>query len=203
MTDCPASNAFLLGSRKNVCSNSYKSGEVLDMKAGYLYIGLLLFSLLAGCANTRGLSEAEQKAAIEKYPYRGWSNLQPDDGVGTVTAKVVIRVLLCPLTFGLSEVVLWEGRNETFSKYSKYLYYNGFVGKDKSYLMLREGAPTRICPDGSGGEICVYEKTFTTGGYIYTSGNNVYSTPYRLHKNIKEFYFNKNNACYFWKVRTE
>ncbi len=173
------------------------------MKAGYFCIGLLLFSLLAGCANTRGLSEDEQKAAIEKYPYNEWANLRPDDGGCAITAKVFVRVLLGALTFGLTEDVFLEDRNATFLKYSKYLYYNGFLGKDKSHLMLNEGAPTRICPDGSGGEICIYERTFTTGGHVYTSGNNVYSTPYRTHKNIKEFFFNKDNVCYHWKVRTE
>ena len=84
----------------------------------------IIFS--AGCADTRGLSEDEQKAAIEKYPYNEWANLRPDDGAGAITAKVLVRILVCPLTFGLTEAGLLEDRNTTFLKYTNYLYYNVF-----------------------------------------------------------------------------
>ena len=175
------------------------------MKKISLFLGL--FSLiLAGCANTQGLTEDEQREAAIKYPMM-WANLQPDDGGVAVTAKIITRVLLFPLTIGLSELEFLEDRNKTFSQYADYLntkyYYDGFLGKNKSHALMQLGAPTRTCPDGNGGEICVYERTYSTGGEIYTIGDRVYSNPYRIHKKIKELYFDKNNLCYHWRVRTE
>ena len=117
------------------------------MKKISLFLGL--FSLiLAGCANTQGLTEDEQREAAIKYPMM-WANLQPDDGGVAVTAKIITRVLLFPLTIGLSELEFLEDRNKTFSQYADYLntkyYYDGFLGKNKSHALMQLGAPTRTC----------------------------------------------------------
>lgn len=176
------------------------------MRIVFGFIGLALAIHLFGCANTHGLTETEQREAIDMYPMT-WANLRPDDGGGAITAKIFVRVLFCPLTIGISEIGLWEDRNKTYLKYADYLavkrYHDSFLGKNKTHLIRSEGAPTRSYPGGDGGEILIYERNYTTGGEIYYDGRNVYSNPYRQHKKIREFYFGKDNVCYHWKIRTE
>ena len=176
------------------------------MRKVFGFICLALVLHLSGCANTQGLTETEQRDAIKKYPMT-WANLQPDDGCGAITAKVLVRVLLCPLTIGISEIGFWEDRNETYLKYAEYLaerrYHDSFLGKNKAHLIRSQGAPNRSYPDGNGGEILIYERIYTTGGEIYSDGKRVYSTPYRHHKKIREFYFDKDNLCYQWRIKIE
>ncbi|MBQ9789644.1 MAG: hypothetical protein IJW31_08640 [Lentisphaeria bacterium] len=163
--------------------------------------------LLSGCvANTLELSEQEQADAIKKYPRTGL-NLRPDDGAGMVTAKVITRIILLPITIGISEGLLLDERNATFSKYSADLkaqrikaYYDSFLNKSKHIVIKEFGPPKRIFPDGNNGEIYIYEKIFTTGGHSYGNQNYYSHTPIRYHKSIKEFYFNAEGICYLWKT---
>lgn len=180
------------------------------MKKIVLLLLPLLISLCWGCASTYGLTEEQQLQAIEKYP-RGGLNIEPSDSGFMTTMKITGRVLICPLTFGISELALLEEREASFRKYADFLYYNSFLGKPCAAVIQAFGAPTRITTDGKGGNIYVWEKTYTTGGTSYpvtTYYNNVphttyHSTPLRFHKNIKEFYFTSDDKCYHWRVATE
>ena len=180
------------------------------MKKILLLLLPLLISLCWGCASTYGLTEEQQLQAIEKYP-RGGLNIEPSDSGFMTTMKITGRVLICPLTFGISELALLEKREASFRKYADYLYYNSFLGKPCAAVIQAFGAPTRLTTDGKGGNIYVWEKTYTTGGTSYpvtTYYNNVphttyHSTPLRFHKNIKEFYFTSDDKCYHWRVATE
>ena len=180
------------------------------MKKIVLLLLPLLISLCCGCASTYGLTEEQQLQAIEKYP-RGGLNIEPSDDGFITTMKITGRVLICPLTFGISELALLEDREASFRKYADYLYYNSFLGKPCAAVIQAFGAPTRLTTDGKGGNIYVWEKTYATGGTSYpvtTYYNNVphttyHSTPLRFHKNIKEFYFTSDDKCYHWRVATE
>ncbi len=180
------------------------------MKKIALLLLPLLISLCWGCASTYGLTEEQQLQAIEKYP-RGGLNIEPSDSGFMTTMKITGRVLIFPLTFGASELALLEERETSFRKYADYLYYDSFTGKPCAAVIQAFGAPTRITTDGKGGNIYVWEKTYTTGGTSYpvtTYYNNVphttyHSTPLRFHKNIKEFYFTSDDKCYHWRVATE
>ncbi|MBR2345089.1 MAG: hypothetical protein IKD10_10595 [Lentisphaeria bacterium] len=178
------------------------------MKSFIVALGLfVVIILLSGCvANTLNLSEQEQADAIKKYPRTGL-NLQPDDGVGMVTAKVFTRIILWPITIGISEGVLLDERNASFSKYSADLnaqrikaYYDSFLNKSKHVVIKEFGPPQRTFPDGNNGEVYIYEKITTTGGHSYGNQNYYSHTPIRYHKSIKEFYFNAKGICYLWKT---
>lgn len=119
------------------------------------------------------------------------------------TMKITGRVLICPLTLGISELALMEEREASFRKYADYLYYDSFTGKPCAAVIQAFGAPTRITTDGKGGNIYVWEKTYTTGGEVYYISGRMYSNPLRFHKNIKEFYFTSDDKCYHWRVATE
>ena len=162
----------------------------------------LLISLCWGCASTYGLTEEQQLQAIEKYP-RGGLNIEPSDSGFMTTMKITGRVLICPLTFGISELALLEEREASFRKYADYLYYDSFTGKPCAAVIQAFGAPTRITTDGKGGNIYVWEKTYTTGGEVYYISGRMHSNPLRFHKNIKEFYFTSDDKCYHWRVATE
>ncbi len=180
------------------------------MKKIFYSAFVLSLIFLCGCASTYGLTAEQQLQAIEKYP-RGGLNIEPSDSGIMTTMKITGRVLVFPLTLGLSEVVLLEEREASFRKYADYLYYDSFTGKPCSAVIQAFGAPTRVTTDGKGGHIYVWEKTYTTGGTSYpvtTYYNNVphttyRSTPLRFHKNIKEFYFTGDDKCYHWRVATE
>ena len=160
------------------------------MKYLHLLLIVLLFTILCGCANTYNLTEVQQLEAIKKYP-RGGLNIEPDDGVFMTTMKITGRVLVCTLTFGISEVLLRQDREETFQKY----YYDSFLGKPCAVAILEFGAPAKITTDGNNGKIYVWEKIYTTGGYG--------DTPVVYHKNIKEFYYSSSDKCYLWRIRSE
>ena len=168
---------------------------------------LVAVIFLSGCvANTLELSEQEQADAIKKYPRTGL-NLQPDDGTGMVTAKVITRIILWPMTIGTSEGVLLKERNASFSKYSADLkiqrikaYYDSFLNKSKHIVIKEFGPPKRTFSDGNNGEVYIYEKITTTGGYSYGNENYYRHTPIRYHKSNKEFYFNAEGICYLWKT---
>ena len=180
------------------------------MKKIYFSLFTLLILLLCGCASTYGLTETQQIEAVKQYP-RGGLNIEPADNGVMTTIKIVGRVLICPLTLGLSEIALMEEREESFRKYADYLYYDSFTGKPCAAVIQAFGAPARVTTDGKGGNIYVWEKTYTTGGTSYpitTYYNNVphttyHTTPLRFHKNIKEFYFTSDDKCYHWRVATE
>lgn len=163
----------------------------------------------SGCASTT-LTESQQQEAIKKYPRTGL-NLQPNDGGGMVTVKVIARILLCPITLGISEGILYGERCESFNKYEADLeveriknFYDSFIGQNKAAVINAFGAPSRSCSDGLDGEICIYERTYTTGGEGWSDMNgNYHATPYRWHKDIKEFYFNAKGICYRWRLKTE
>ena len=168
---------------------------------------VLLTLIVSGCvADTRNLTEEQQQEAIKKYPRSGL-NLQPDDGAGMITAKVLTRVLLWPITLGISEGALLVERNESFSKYEADLekkFYDSFIGRNRVAVINEFGAPSRSCSDGADGEIYIYEREYTTGGEGWSDGRgNYYSTPYRFHKDVKEFYFNAQGICYRWRLKTE
>ena len=176
-----------------------------------IFLLLPLFaSLYCGCASTYGLSEEQQTQAIEKYPRSGL-NIEPSDSGFMTTMKITGRILICPLTLGISELVLLEEREASFRKYADYLYYNSFLKKPCAAVIQVFGAPTRVTTDGKGGNIYVWEKIYTTGGNSFpvtTYYNNVpyttyHSTPLRFHKDIKEFYFTSDDKCYHWRVTTE
>ena len=166
----------------------------------------LLMIVATGCAETLGLTEAQQEEAIRKYPRSGF-NLCPDDGAGMVTAKVAVRILFVPITIGLSELVLADQRTQSFIRYKEDLeyeqekaFYDSFLGKGRAVVIKEFGAPSRICSDGASGEIYVYERSYVTGGQVWSNGSgNVYSTPYRTHTAVKEFYFNDKGECYRWR----
>ena len=180
------------------------------MKKIVLLLLPLLISLCWGCASTYGLTEEQQLQAIEKYP-RGGLNIEPSDSGFMTTMKIAGRVLICPLTFGASELILLQEREVSFRKYADYLFYNSFIGKPCADVIQALGAPMRVTTDGKGGNIYVWEKTYTTGGTSYpvtTYYNNVphttyHSTPLRFHKNIKEFYFTNDDKFYHWRIATE
>ena len=168
------------------------------MKSFSLLFITLLLIILCGCANTYNLTEAQQLEAIKKYP-RGGLNIEPDDGVFMTTMKITGRVLVCPLTFGISEILLCQDRETTFQKY----YYDSFLGKPCAVAIQAFGAPTRVTTDGNNGQIYVWEKIYITGGGTYYYNNRIHSTPSRLHKDIKEFYYTSDNKCYHWRTETE
>ena len=172
------------------------------MKKIVLLLLPLLISLCWGCASSYGLTEEQQLQAIEKYP-RGGLNIEPSDSGFMTTMKITGRVLICPLTLGISELALMEDREASFRKYADYLYYDSFTGKPCAAVIQAFGAPTRITTDGKGGNIYVWEKTYTTGGEVYYISGRMHSTPLRFHKNIKEFYFTSDDKCYHWRVATE
>lgn len=165
---------------------------------------------LCGCAGTYGLTETQQIQAIEKYP-RGGLNIDPSDSSFMTTMKITGRVLVFPLTMGLSEVALMKERDATFRKYSDYLYYESFKGKPCHTVIQAFGAPARVTTDGKGGNIYVWEKIYTTGGTSYSTTTyynqiphtTYHSTPLRIHKDIKEFYFTSDDKCYHWRAVTE
>lgn len=172
------------------------------MKSFSLLFITLLLIILCGCANTYNLTEDQQLEAIKKYP-RGGLNIEPDDGVFMTTMKITGRVLVCPLTFGISEILLLNDRETTFLKYANYLYFNSFLDKPCAVAIQAFGAPTRVTTDGNNGKIYVWEKIYTTGGETYYYNNRIHSTPLRLHKDIKEFYYTNDNKCYHWRTATE
>ena len=90
-----------------------------------------------------------------------------------------------------------------FKKYSDYLYYDSFTGKPCAEVIKAFGAPNRVTTDGKGGNIYVWERTYTTGGNTYYSRHSVHTTPLRFHKDIKEFYFTSDDKCYYWRTATE
>jgi len=167
---------------------------------------VFLMALFAGCvANPGMLTEKQQEEAIKKYPRTGL-NILPDDGCGMITAKVFTRTILWPVTLGISEGVLLYERNSSFIRYAEDLekaYYDSFLNKKKAVVVQKFGAPTRSCSDGNDGEICVYEQSYTTGGEGGLFGISYRQTPYRFHKDIREFYFDKKGVCYKWRFKNE
>ena len=164
---------------------------------------LLLFLLFcSGCASTYGLTEQQQIQAVEKYP-RCALNIAPSDSDFMKTVKITGRVFICPLTLGMSEYLLLEDREASFRKYADYLYYESFIGKKCATVIQALGAPSRVVTDGQGGCIYVWESIYTTGGNTYYSGKRAHTTPLRIHKKIKEFYFSSEDKCYRWRIATE
>lgn len=176
----------------------------------YLFGIFLCMLFFCGCARTYGLTEEQQTQAFEKYP-PGGLNLEPSDSGFLITVKIVSRVIVFPLTFGFSEIFLVINRESSFLNYANFLYYNTFLDKPCAAVIKAFGAPSRVTTDGQEGKIYVFEKVYTTGGESYpvtTYYGNVphttyHSTPLRLHKHIKEFYFTKNDKCYHWRVVNE
>lgn len=175
----------------------------MDYMKKFLFLLLpLLISLCCGCASTYGLTEEQQLQAVIKYPRSGL-NIGPTDSGFITTMKITGRILICPLTFGISELALLEEREASFRKYADYLYYDSFTGAPCAAVIQAFGAPTRVTTDGKGGSIYVWEKIYTTGGEVYYIGNQLHTNPLRIHKDIKEFYFTSDDKCYHWRVATE
>lgn len=177
----------------------------------YFLSGVFLLMLFfCGCASTYGLTDVQQIQAFEKYP-PGGLNLEPSDSGFGRTVKVVSRILICPLTLGISELVLMENREYSFQNYASFLYYNSFLDKPCAAVIKEFGAPSRITTDGQEGKIYVFETAYASGGvsypvtvyYGYVPYTTYYSTPVRIHKHIKEFYFTKDDKCYHWRVVNE
>ncbi len=179
-------------------------------KKCFLFMIFLFMLFFCGCASTYGLTEEQQIHAFEKYP-PGGLNLEPSDSGFLITVKIVSRIIVFPLTFGISEIILVENRESSYLNYANFLYYNTFLGNPCATVIKAFGAPSRVTTDGQEGKIYVFEKVYTSGGTSYpvtTYYGNVphttyHSTPLRLHKHIKEFYFTKDDKCYHWRVVNE
>lgn len=181
------------------------------MKGKYFLFVIFLFMLFfCSCASKYGLTEEQQIQAFEKYP-PGGLNLEPSNSGFLITVKVVTRIIICPLTFGISELALMENRESSYLNYANFLYYNSFLDKPCAVVIKAFGAPSRVTTDGQEGKIYVFEKGYTSGGTSYPMttyyGNmpvtTYYSTPLRLHKHIKEFYYTNDDKCYHWRVVNE
>ncbi len=150
-----------------------------------------------GCVNTYNLTDSQIDAAYEKYSF--WGVIKESDSGGIITGKVLGRGMLDLLTIGLFEIAVHEDKQTAC-----YMYYlNTFIGQRKYDVIQVFGAPNRSCSDGLDGEILVYERIYFTGGDGYTQNGSYYSTPTRLHKDIKEFYFDAENKCYKLRLKTE
>ena len=188
--------------------------------------GLFIMSVLSGCvADSFGLSEKEQIEAIGKYPRTGL-NLQPDDGFFMITGKVVVRTILCPLTLAISEGVLLNERNHSFSSYAVDLhnqrqmqatkaYYDSLLGKDEKTLLLTLGAPAKKETLKDGTTVLYYsnkaaaqlkfhgfEFSFVTNRIRYRNdakGNFKSEIP-RRDANYDFIYIDGTGKCFAWDV---
>ncbi len=163
-----------------------------------LFFTAIVLLLFVGCVNTYGLTETQVNSAYEEYAC--WAVIKESDSAGLVTGKVFGRGMLDLITIGIFEAFVYEDKEDACFKY----YLGTFLGKRKFDVISEFGAPTRSFSDGTDGEILIYERVYYTGGGGYTNANGYYqSNPYRMHKDIKEFYFNADGKCYKWRLKTE
>jgi hypothetical protein len=77
------------------------------------------------------------------------------------------------------------------------------MGSTKAELIMTWGPPTRISPDGQGGEIYTYDKTVTIGqfpGNAYATNNGISYTnamPATVTRS-RMFYFDSSGKIYHW-----
>lgn len=180
------------------------------MIARFLYLPFVLTTVLLTSCNTYPQNftkldiwkDRAERMLVQKY-----------DSGGKATWKITKRVFYDVITLGIMETRYAQiKRNLRYYSniYDECEFFDSFIGKRKSDLLLQFGAPHYVTDDGDGGKIFIWTRERIRGQSNMISGttfsnHNAFSSGVTISNYYKEimsrqFFVNAEGIVYLWKT---